>query len=869
MKEIVLALFCCFLAAGLAAQEADIEGKVTDEEGTPLIGATIRVVGAVVGASSDIDGHYRLAVPPGRIRIVASYLGFENFDTIVRVTNLDRALEVDIEMRESFSELGEVIVTGRRATGQLSALRVQQSALVNQTIIHADLFNKYPDVTLAETVQRMPGVTITRNRGEAEQVQVRGLPEQYTAISVNGQRLPSIQPEGDRAGGLDIIQSNLVEEVRVIKSRTADMDADAIGGTVDFRLRQPQEKFETLLQGGIGTNFGFDENPDQSSGITQATAYLNSELKDEGVYLLLAGTYFRHGRGSRTANFDYGRSGVTGTELFASRPFDLDRDTKKTGFLGAIELRPSIYNRLRLSYNYSGSNEDFLYRQANFDNRAPGQTTINKTTSGFTQERNLHLVTLEVENNFPKTRLDYTVSFASTSDRSGDRLRLTERYFSPGNFTDNELLTATPYTTTGAETPDRRVFLQENAQLKEDIAIGGANLTRFVSESKTSFVRVGARYRVKDRTKGSFFDARELARDGFAGANTFAALPEESPVRTPALDSLDDAYDSTEEILGGYVMYAANWSSRITTSIGVRYERTNLSYILLNEGNERDISYDNLFPSLNLTFRRSRDRQFRLSYYEAIARPGYGNLVPVQQYQTEINQILRGPADGEADLEPTISRNLDLTFERYGRRDGLLQVGLFAKFLEDPTVKESQTFDRNGQVYRVTRLTNTEEANLYGLEIGFYQNFGFIDPQLRFISLNGTYNNNILNVESRDARFDNFTLPQAPRQSANLSLVYSNPNNRLNVVIASNFRDRVFDRVQDDQPIYLNSRFGLDLSADVELVRDLSIYARVNNLTDHRYEEWIDEPNNEGARLISSSQFGVWGVVGLRFRPRN
>ena len=846
-------------------------GHVRSEKGDTLIGATVRVVGSVIGASTDLDGKFRLGVPPGRIRLLVTYIGYENYDTTLRVSPLDREIEVDIELREDFAEVGEVIVFGRRATGQAQALRVQQSALINQTIVHADLFNKYPDVTLAETVQRMPGVTITRNQGEAERVQVRGLPEQYTAISVNGQRLPAVQPDGDRAGGLDIIQSNLVEEVRIVKSRTADLDADAIGGTVDFRLRQPEERFELLAQGGLGKNFGYDDGRGGATGITQVGGYLNSELKDEGVYFLVGGSYFRHGRGNTARRFDYGRDGATGQDIIAARPYDLDRDSRKVGFLGSIELRPSIYNRLRLSYNHSRSNEDYLYRQANFRNVADGFAgapvpSVSRTTSQYTQERVLNLVTLEVENNFPKARLDYAVSFANATDAAGDRLRVTDRTLarSRGALTQPEFANLDPRALPTGDPVTERIRYQENSDLAENIAIGGINFTRYVSDSKTSFLRAGLRYRVKDRSRGSFFLRQPQGSPPPPPAGqAFPEPPTEALTEAPDRRDRDDAYDATEEIYGGYLMYAANWSSRLTSSLGVRYERTDLDFELGQDEGARNNSYDNWFPSLNLTYRVRRDRQLRFSYFTAIARPGYANLVPNRQRQVELDEIIRG----EFTTAPTTSHNLDLTFERYGRRDGLFEVGLFAKFLDNPTVRNSITEELDELVYRVTTVQNTDQAHLFGFEMGFYQNLGFISPVWRFFNVNGTYNFNILDVESRNVMINNFTLPQAPRQSANFSILYSTPENRLNLVLAANFRDRVFDRIQDGEPLYRNSRVSLDVSGDVELFRNLSVYTRINNLTDHAYEEWIDEPNNAGARLLSTTNFGTWGVLGLRYRP--
>jgi hypothetical protein len=115
LSFLLLALTLCTC---VLAQEAEIHGKITNEQGEPLIGASVRVVGSVVGAVSNYDGKYKLEVPPGRIRLLYSYIGYENADTLVRITPQDRELEIDIVMREAFAETGEVIVFGRRATNK-------------------------------------------------------------------------------------------------------------------------------------------------------------------------------------------------------------------------------------------------------------------------------------------------------------------------------------------------------------------------------------------------------------------------------------------------------------------------------------------------------------------------------------------------------------------------------------------------------------------------------------------------------------------------------------------------------------------------------------------------------------------------------
>ncbi|MEM9259992.1 MAG: TonB-dependent receptor, partial [Bacteroidota bacterium] len=537
----------------------------------------------------------------------------------------------------------------------------------------------------------------------------------------------------------------------------------------------------------------------------------------------------------------------------------------RSGLVGAIELRPSIYNRMRLSFNQSNVLEDVVQRQLLAENRFFG-SSVDRLTSSWSKERKLTLVALEVENNFGNTRLDYQLSFSVNQEDLTDRLRHQFRGRPTQDpFSAAELAGISINDAVSNRPLSAFIRLQDNLAMEEDVAIGSLNLTRYLNESKNSFLRIGGRYRSKDRTFGRFSATLPWSsgtpEDIPAGSSP--PLPVDVFPDVPDLTTDALAYALKQRIAAGYLMYAANFTSKLSASAGLRYEYIEVETAETSQDTFSFNRYD-LLPSLNLTYRVRRDRQIRLSFHQALGRPNYATfrsqddliLFPVDQYSI-----------GNQDIRTTTSNNLDLTFERYGRRDDLITLGLYAKFLQNPTVRISETrfsFDR--ATYHTT-LINTESANLVGAEFGFFQNLGFLGGDFRFFNVNGNYNFNALAANSRDLNFDSFTLPQAPRQTANLSIVCSNPNKGISLVIAANYRDRIFDRVLDGRPIYRNSLIALDFAADYEIIKGLSIYLRANNLTDHSFEEWFGEPNDDDALLRSQANYGSWGVIGVRFQP--
>lgn len=851
-------LFCLLVLGGLclSAQEAVIHGKVSDEAGEPLAYASVYAVGAVVGATTDLEGKFELDVASGRVRLVVSYIGYENFDTTIVVAVADRKIDLDIVLTEAFSDLGEVIVTGRRANGQAQALRLMQSAQSATTIIHSEVFNKYPDLTLAETVSRMPGVSLIRDVSQGTIVQLRGLPEQYTGVALNGQRLPNIQPEDDQSGALGIIQSNLVDEVRIIKSRTADTDGDAIAGIVNFKIRQPEDKFEVLAQAAQGANFGFDDNPDQFKGITQLAGSINSEIAEEKVFFLAAGSYLKEGRGVRTdlREYDNDRS------LSAVRPYDENIQTERTGLIGAVELRPSPLNRMRLSVNQSQENREVQRRQISTDDET---SNFFRSGTAWEIERRISLVALEVENNFPNTRLDYQLSFSDSKERLKDRYQtvFTSVPDNPNQFAPQSLNVNSVFGVNSTEFSRS----QQDAELEETVAIGSLNITRWLNAKRTQSLKLGGRYRSKDRAYDFIEAAERPVMNPQEGPDGFVPLLTERPF--PNADEPDPAvsriYDAKQRIAAAYLMYTANLNARISVNAGVRYE-----YLEVEARNVTDtLAFDDsdLLPSVNFTYRIRRDRQIRLGVYQALGRPSYANyrpgntaigLIPLEQYSLP-NQ----------ELESTNSTNIDLTFERYGNRDGLFSVGVYGKWIQAPTLRLTTFNNELSNPRYTTQTVNTNDASVLGFEAGMYQSLGTIKEQLRFFNVNANFNYNLLSVDNPGNVSDDLPLAQAPRLSANLSVVYSNPNKGINIVVAANGRSSFFDRTLNTDPVWRNGLFSLDIAADYEVFKDISLFVRANNLTDQPYEEWLGKPGKDGSVLRSRAFYGMWGLVGVRFRP--
>ena len=154
-----------------------IEGRVVDAAtGTPLPGATVVVSGTASQTSSDRDGVFRLtAVPAGNQSVVVTYLGRKDEVLDVKVTagapaHLDVKM-ASVKFEESVTVQGDTLIL----ESQERALNVQKTAPNISNVVAADQIGSFPDRNAAETTQRIPGVSITKDQGEGRYVNADAL----------------------------------------------------------------------------------------------------------------------------------------------------------------------------------------------------------------------------------------------------------------------------------------------------------------------------------------------------------------------------------------------------------------------------------------------------------------------------------------------------------------------------------------------------------------------------------------------------------------------------------------------------------------------------------------------------------------------
>ncbi|TGD59771.1 TonB-dependent receptor [Flavobacterium humi] len=257
-KGLFVTVFLLFAITQTMAQNGSVKGKVIDENHFSLPGARVFIESLKKEASSDFEGSYSIvSIPKGTYSLKVSYLGYTAYESSITIEE-NRTLNLTIQLAPEKLVLNEVEIESYRADGQAKALNTQKNKENIVNIISTDQIGKFPDSNIGDAVKRVPGITMQVDQGEARNIIVRGLSPQLNSVTLNGSRIPSA--EGDnRNVQMDLIPTDMIQTVEVNKAVTPDMDADALGGSVNLITKTSPQKFRLSTTLGSGISFITDK----------------------------------------------------------------------------------------------------------------------------------------------------------------------------------------------------------------------------------------------------------------------------------------------------------------------------------------------------------------------------------------------------------------------------------------------------------------------------------------------------------------------------------------------------------------------------------------------------------------------------------
>ncbi|MGN0309832.1 MAG: TonB-dependent receptor [Bacteroides sp.] len=904
---------------GDAPREGAIRGRIIDKENQTLPGASIFIEKLQMGVTSDVNGFFTLShLEPGTYTVKVSYVGYTPVEMKLTVTT-GKTLERDFVLSEGV-ELQEVVVGGA-FQGQRRALSTQRSMLGMGHVVSADQVGKFPDSNIGDALKRIPGINVQYDQGEARFGQVRGTSADLSSVTINGNRIPSA--EGDtRNVQLDLIPADMIQMVEVNKVVTPDMDADAIGGSINLVTKSSPYKRFISATAGSGYNWVSDKMQ-LNLGFTYGQRFFGDRL---GV--MLSASYQNAPSGSDDVEFIWDKdvkSGEVTLTDYQIRQYYVTRE--RQSYSAALDWVVNANHKLTFKGIFNNRNDwENRYRLTLKDlNLKDGDCVINnqatvriQTKAGTPDNRNARLerqrtidFTLGGEHLFGRLSADWSVNYARASEeRPNERYidyQLKKQKFNLDLSRERWPL-ATPQE--GSKMLlDEDFSLKEVTEQQEDIkeedlkarldfklpltkgAWGnslrfGAKLVRKSKDKEIDFYE----YTPLDK-KG--FNQESLAsavyqnRDGFMPDNAYlpgrfvskeylGALDLNNPSlfeKEQVAEELATNFNARETVTAGYLRFDQKLGKEWELMAGLRLENTHVKYkgsqydavddVTTRTGYESD-SYLNLLPSLLAKWNVSDDLKLRGSFTTTIARPKYSALAPNISIDRNDNEITLG----NPGLKPTKSYNFDLSAEYYFPSVGMVSAGLFYKKIDDFIVDQTlRNYEWNGNVYtKFSQPRNSGNANLLGVEVGFQRDFGFIAPALKCLGFYGNYTYSYsrvknFNFEGRENE-SGLRLPGSPEHTANASLFFDKAgvNVRLSYNYASAFIDEMGASSFYDR--YYDAASYLDLNASYTFGRRLktTLYAEATNLLNQplRYYQGTKE------RTMQSEHYGIKVNAGVK-----
>ncbi|GAB4290009.1 MAG: TonB-dependent receptor [Ignavibacteriaceae bacterium] len=249
-----LVLFMMIISSSLnnAQQSGIISGKIIDAQtGEALIGANIFLQGTTIGAASDIEGNFIISgIPAGVYTLTASMIGYSKMTVTDVVVEDDKSVKLDLALQTETYETEEVVVTARLIlNNEASLLKNRQKSLTVSDAISSEQLSRNGSGDAGDALKKVVGSTVV----DGKYVYVRGLGDRYSSTQLNGTELPSSDPNR-KSFQLDLIPTNLLDNIVTVKTFTPDKPGNFTGGIVDIGTKTFPDKFILKFSGSSSYN---------------------------------------------------------------------------------------------------------------------------------------------------------------------------------------------------------------------------------------------------------------------------------------------------------------------------------------------------------------------------------------------------------------------------------------------------------------------------------------------------------------------------------------------------------------------------------------------------------------------------------------
>ena len=866
---------------------ATYKGYVKDAKtGEELIGATIYIKEYPnIGSTTGLDGSFIIDNVPNadKITIVCSYISYKTIEKTISASTTDPIL---FDLPADTQMLDEVTVIahnpGRTEAG---ARGIERQAMNVVNVMSAKAIELSPDITVANVIQRMSGVTIERNSsGEGQYAILRGMDKRYNYTLINGVKIPSPDNK-NRFVPLDIFPSEMLDRLEVTKSLTANMEGDGIGGAVNLIMKDaPMERqFTANLSTGYNTMyFGRDFQSFNHGAIAKESPY---EAMGKPEDYQVSADNFR----SDNLRMKWKRPmpDLTAGLSYGDRFFDQKLGVMLAGsYLTTFRGKESqLYYQPGTSHNgieyrnYS-SQQTRIGAHAKLDYHIAPQHKLT-WYNGYMDMREAEVRDGE-DDKERAVRMKYNRQYIINSTLKGEH-----------HFLDDNALKlnwSAVLSKAYSETPDNaEIFLQGT-----HVSTSGAATRRWEHNSdrdKAGYVdlsykwtlpnasafdfSIGGMYR--DKKRDSFFN--EYTFDSATGAKDPQYLGEDwnnfdeillTPRRYGNIgDPLN--YDASEQVGAGYGMVKYTFG-KWELIAGVRVEHTDQGYVLKfprdvdPEGHQK---YTDVLPSFHAKYNVHQNANLRLSYARAINRPSFFEIVPYSIINEDYKE------KGNPDLKHTVADNVDLRYEFFPKSSEQFMIGLFYKNIQDPI--EYGLINEGQDTYY--QPMNFGDASNLGVEVDIMKYFNWFG-----IKANYTYTHSKVTTDKRVMEGSEVTTREQSRplfgqaaHVANLSLLFKDPKHGWEGQLAGSYTGKRLSDISNwyDDDIWEAGYFQLDASVEKSFDCGVSIFAKASNLLDVPLLRYIqngprtaniDYERHDGNVIERKEWHGQSIMIGVRYK---
>ncbi len=883
-----------------------------------------------------------------------------------------------------------VVVTGFRASLS-SAINLKRNESGVVDAIKAEDIAQFPDLNLAESLQRIPGVSISRINGEGRQITVRGLGSEYTRVRINGMEAISTTGGTANSGGtnrgrgfdFNVFASDLFNSIAVRKTASADVEEGSLGATVDLTTARAfdSKKPQLVLSAGASYNDLSEKTTPRVSalasrtfldgklGVLLSAAYEERHLKEEGANITrwaVGGSNGGFNAASTVPGYTIAQINSTNatTGIFAPRIpayVSYDIDNKRLGISGSLQYKPNADTEVTLDALYAylhgvrkeaqlqaiglsrattGKPEtiirdgvvqgnDLVYaRMDNVDLRTQSAYDVLNTEfkqftlagkhhfgsrllvgalagysdSTFTQPYST-IVTFDRANSqnytydFRNSRAPaISLGFDPTDPANWSAINGTSEVRIRPQFVENQFSTAKVY---------GEWEFNDNLRIK-----AGVDWRKFEYDS------YGA-YRTSE-TVSQTLTAAQLASVSkvFSGFGKGLGMPTGNATAwlVPDIDkyaALLNIYSNTgiyaltntnnssargqygaveEDDTGAYVEGEFRFSAfglPFRGDAGLRRVHTyqeSAGYAAVSGVIQRievQRKYNLTLPSFNLAADVTDTVVARISAAKTISRPGIGSLSPGGD--VAVQGANRTYSSGNPYLNPTASKNLDISLEWYPQTGAMFAAGFFYKKIDTfvATLNRQAVYNTLGlpdsliagtsatpdMVFQVTQPINSQGGDLKGFELNVQQPLTFLPGWLSHFGVIANYT-----YVSSKIQYPTSTTAGAPvvindlvglsKNAANATLYYETPTWSVRGSLA--YRGGYLTQVpgSDGNTVQgTNSTLNVDAQASWNIRQNLKLTLEGVNLTDEFNDQYVGDSN----RLNVYTHSGRQVILGLRY----